>query len=335
MLCTGFAITPAQVAASDPAVCIGCGVCETFCPQTPSRSRPWRRRPLRRRPQHLPRLRHLRRRVPDGRHPARRLQRRGSAGGGARSDARPLRRRTSATARSSPSAAASAPTRRPTRAPTRARRCRRRSAWCSMPCTGRVSPLHLLSALADGADGVMVAGCLRGPVPLPRGQLQRRRPRGVRAALLKSVGVEPERCRMFTMSAGEPPKFVAAVREMDRVITGLPPLPHPRARAVSPWRAGRRERSRLMPLTDRGREILARVPGGTLQSTAGVGCEIVRHEELCVGCGKCAKNCPSGASRARRVLRREPAPRRTRRQPSRRPRNRASPPHAPRARRPR
>ena len=42
--------------------------------------------------------------------------------------------------------------------------------------------------------------------------------------LLKSVGVEPERCRMFTMSAGEPPKFVAAVKEMDRVIGGLPPL---------------------------------------------------------------------------------------------------------------
>ena len=31
-----------------------------------------------------------------------------------------------------------------------------------LPCTGRVSPLHLLSALAEGADGVMVAGCLEG-----------------------------------------------------------------------------------------------------------------------------------------------------------------------------
>ena len=51
-----------------------------------------------------------------------------------------------------------------------------------------------------------------------------------------------------------------------------------------------------MPLTHLGREILSRVPGGTLQSTVGVGCEIVRHEELCVGCGKCATNCPSGAS---------------------------------------
>ena len=29
---------------------------------------------------------------------------------------------------------------------------------------------------------------------------------------------------MFTMSAGEPPRFVAAVREMDRTMRALPPL---------------------------------------------------------------------------------------------------------------
>ena len=34
MLSTGFAMTPAQVAASDIEVCIGCGVCEASCPQT-------------------------------------------------------------------------------------------------------------------------------------------------------------------------------------------------------------------------------------------------------------------------------------------------------------
>jgi NAD-dependent dihydropyrimidine dehydrogenase PreA subunit len=52
-----------------------------------------------------------------------------------------------------------------------------------------------------------------------------------------------------------------------------------------------------MPLTNRGREILERVPGGSLHSATGVGCEIVRREDLCVGCGKCATNCPSGASK--------------------------------------
>ncbi len=34
MLSTGYTLTSAQVAASDPAVCIGCGVCETVCPQS-------------------------------------------------------------------------------------------------------------------------------------------------------------------------------------------------------------------------------------------------------------------------------------------------------------
>ena len=51
-----------------------------------------------------------------------------------------------------------------------------------------------------------------------------------------------------------------------------------------------------MPLTVRGREILSRVPQTAQPGTTGVGCEIVRHEELCVGCGKCAQDCPSGAS---------------------------------------
>ncbi len=52
-----------------------------------------------------------------------------------------------------------------------------------------------------------------------------------------------------------------------------------------------------MPLSRRGNEILSRVPGSVMPSATGVGCEIVRHEELCVGCGKCAACCPSGASR--------------------------------------
>jgi F420-non-reducing hydrogenase iron-sulfur subunit len=98
-----------------------------------------------------------------------------------------------------------------------------------MPCTGRVSPLHLLSALAEGADGVMVAGCLLGQCHYREGNFNAVDRVAFVQRLLRSVGVEPDRCRMFTMSAGEPPKFVAAVREMDRVICSLPPLPRTEA----------------------------------------------------------------------------------------------------------
>jgi F420-non-reducing hydrogenase iron-sulfur subunit len=93
-----------------------------------------------------------------------------------------------------------------------------------MPCTGRVSPLHILSALAEGADGVMVAGCLEGQCHYREGNFNAIDRVKFVQRLLKSVGVEPERARMFTMSAGEPPRFVAAVREMDRTVRSLPPL---------------------------------------------------------------------------------------------------------------
>ena len=117
-----------------------------------------------------------------------------------------------------------------------------------MPCTGRVSPLHLLKRARGGRDGVMVAGCLLGQCHYREGNFNAVDRVTFVQRLLKSVGVEPERCRMFTMSAGEPPKFVAAVREMDRVVGGLPPLrwrrhgraPRYGAGAASAPRLGRR-----------------------------------------------------------------------------------------------
>jgi F420-non-reducing hydrogenase iron-sulfur subunit len=42
--------------------------------------------------------------------------------------------------------------------------------------------------------------------------------------LLESVGVEPERAAMFTMSAADAPRFVAAARRMDETIGRLPRL---------------------------------------------------------------------------------------------------------------
>jgi coenzyme F420-reducing hydrogenase delta subunit len=93
-----------------------------------------------------------------------------------------------------------------------------------LPCTGRVSPLHLLSAHAAGADGVMVAGCLEGQCHYREGNFNAIDRVKFVQRLLDSVGFEPERCRIFTMSAGEPPTIVAAVKEMDRVVGALPPL---------------------------------------------------------------------------------------------------------------
>ena len=93
-----------------------------------------------------------------------------------------------------------------------------------VPCTGRVSPLHLLKALADGADGVYIAGCLVGQCHYREGNLHALDRIEFAQSLLQSVGVEPERVQMFTMSAADSPKFVAAARKMHETISNLPPL---------------------------------------------------------------------------------------------------------------
>ena len=93
-----------------------------------------------------------------------------------------------------------------------------------VPCTGRVSPLHVLSALAEGADGVFVAGCLEGQCHHREGNLSALDRITFVQRLLESVGVEPERVQMFTMSANDSPRFVAATRRMHVTISGLPRL---------------------------------------------------------------------------------------------------------------
>ncbi|MGA3184725.1 MAG: 4Fe-4S binding protein [Candidatus Dormibacteria bacterium] len=53
-----------------------------------------------------------------------------------------------------------------------------------------------------------------------------------------------------------------------------------------------------MPLSARGRQIAGELRGATSGVSAGVlGCEVVRHDELCVGCGRCVSACPTGAMR--------------------------------------
>ena len=61
-----------------------------------------------------------------------------------------------------------------------------------VPCTGRVSPLHLLSALAEGADGVYIAGCLEGQCHYREGNFHAIDRVEFVQNLLESVGVERE-----------------------------------------------------------------------------------------------------------------------------------------------
>jgi len=94
-----------------------------------------------------------------------------------------------------------------------------------VPCTGRVEEVLMLRAFENGADGVMVVGCLEGDCHFVEGNLRARKRVARVAALLKAAKVGADRVRMFNLSAGEGTKFAAFAKEMFEHIDGLGPSP--------------------------------------------------------------------------------------------------------------
>lgn len=95
-----------------------------------------------------------------------------------------------------------------------------------VPCSGRVDPLHILAAFENGADGVMVEGCLRdGGCHYIDGNMKAERRVKWLKEMLEAIGLGGDRLEMYFMSAGEPDKFVKAAHEFYERIKKLGPSP--------------------------------------------------------------------------------------------------------------
>lgn len=94
-----------------------------------------------------------------------------------------------------------------------------------VPCTGRVEEVMILRAFENGADGVMVVGCLEGDCHYVEGNLRARKRIERVAALLDQAKIGADRVRMYNLSAGEGTKFASFAGEMFEHIDGLGPSP--------------------------------------------------------------------------------------------------------------
>jgi coenzyme F420-reducing hydrogenase delta subunit len=94
-----------------------------------------------------------------------------------------------------------------------------------LPCTGRLDPLEVLHAFEAGADGIMVAGCLEGDCHFQEGNLNARRRVARIKDLLKAVGLEEDRIRMFNLSSAMGKQFAEAAAEMTAQVAALGPSP--------------------------------------------------------------------------------------------------------------
>ena len=92
-----------------------------------------------------------------------------------------------------------------------------------VPCSGRISPLHILAALHRGADGVLVSGCHPGDCHYISGNLVARRKFSMLKNFLEHVGICPERVQFSWVSAAEGARFAAIVEKVAEEVKRIGP----------------------------------------------------------------------------------------------------------------
>jgi len=94
-----------------------------------------------------------------------------------------------------------------------------------VPCSGKVDAIHMMRALQKGADGVYVAGCLKGDCHFKDGNIRAEKRVEYVKKLLNEIGIEEERVEMIRMSAGMGPLFAETATEFTEKIRKLGPNP--------------------------------------------------------------------------------------------------------------
>lgn len=92
-----------------------------------------------------------------------------------------------------------------------------------VPCTGRISPMLIITALRRGADGVLVSGCHPGDCHYISGNLVARRKFTMMKDFLAHVGIAPERVQFSWVSAAEGARFAALVEKVASDIKRIGP----------------------------------------------------------------------------------------------------------------
>ena len=92
-----------------------------------------------------------------------------------------------------------------------------------VPCSGRVEPKLILSALREGADGIWVSGCHPGECHYLEGNYYARRKFGLMKGLLEHMGIDEGRVHFSWISSAEATKFARVAQEVADAISALGP----------------------------------------------------------------------------------------------------------------
>jgi F420-non-reducing hydrogenase iron-sulfur subunit len=95
-------------------------------------------------------------------------------------------------------------------------------------CSGRVDPTFIIKAFANGADGVMVAGCHPGDCHYVEQNYKTLRRFKLLQRTLAQMGIEPSRLIMIWASASEGSLLVKQMTEFIEQVRALGPLNWPK-----------------------------------------------------------------------------------------------------------
>lgn len=94
-----------------------------------------------------------------------------------------------------------------------------------VPCSGRVNPLHILQAFMNGADGVIIAGCLEGGCHYINGNLRAKHRVEQLKELLNITGLNGERLEMYLIGFCNSNKLINYMKDFVERIRKLGPNP--------------------------------------------------------------------------------------------------------------
>lgn len=89
------------------------------------------------------------------------------------------------------------------------------------PCTGTISPLFILNAFQNGADGVLVSGCMPEKCHYMKGNLGARRQLDEFARLLEFLGMDKGRVRFVWMGIDERGKIQRELALFEEKLTEM------------------------------------------------------------------------------------------------------------------
>ncbi|MFX1511122.1 MAG: hydrogenase iron-sulfur subunit [Promethearchaeota archaeon] len=95
----------------------------------------------------------------------------------------------------------------------------------TLPCTGKVDPLYVLTAFEKGADGVIVSGCIKQQCHYIDGNYKAERRIIFLKDILEEIGFGGNRLSMHFISASMAPTLVETVNEAVERIKKLGPNP--------------------------------------------------------------------------------------------------------------